>query len=96
MRRAARTDANQTEIVEALRAVGATVAITSMIGDGFPDIVVGYRGENYMIEIKDGSKPPSKQQLTPDEKKFHNIWRGKIDIVISVDEALEIVGAIWA
>ena len=43
MRQDARKDANQTQIVDALRGVGATVAITSMLGHGFPDLVVGYR-----------------------------------------------------
>jgi hypothetical protein len=38
-RRAAKTDGNQAEIVEALRKAGRTVAITSRLGDGFPDIV---------------------------------------------------------
>ncbi len=50
-----RTDANQNEIVEGLRKVGCTVAVTSAAGDGFPDIVVGrtdISGErkNWLIE----------------------------------------------
>ena len=94
MRRAARIDANQNEIVDALRGVGATVAITSMVGAGFPDIVAGYRGVNYLIEIKDGNKPPSRQKLTPDEQRWHGLWRGSVVVVASVDEALAVVGAI--
>ena len=58
MRRAAKIDANQPEIVAALEAVGASVVSTAGLGNGFPDIVVGFRGINYLIEIKDGSKPP--------------------------------------
>lgn len=91
MRRAARIDANQNEIVCALRGVGATVAITSMVGAGFPDIVVGYRGQNYMIEIKDGSKPPSRRRLTDDEQKFHDLWRGTVIVVNNIDEALQLL-----
>lgn len=94
MRRAARTDANQNEIVQALRDVGATVAVTSMIGSGFPDIVAGYRGVNYLIEIKDGSKPPSKRRLTKDEQEFHDLWRGAVVVVNDIDEALKLIGAI--
>jgi Holliday junction resolvase len=94
MRRAARTDANQNDIVEALRDVGATVAITSGLGSGFPDIVVGFREVNYLIEIKDGSKPPSKRRLTPDEQDFHDLWRGSVHIANDTDEALKIIGAI--
>lgn len=94
MRQAARTDDNQNEIVQALRAVGASVAITSALGSGFPDIVAGYRGKNYLFEIKDGSKPPSRRKLTPDEQEFHDLWRGAVIVVINVDEALKAVGAI--
>jgi hypothetical protein len=77
-------DANQTKIVEALRQVGA----------GFPDIVVGYRDVNYLFEIKDGSKPPSRRRLTNDEQRWHNLWRGNVSVVNSVDEALREIGAI--
>lgn len=95
MRRAARIDANQPEIVEVLRSVGASVAITSMLGDGFPDIVVGYQDANYLIEIKDGSKPPSRRKLTPDEQEWHNLWRGSVSVANSPEEALKIIGAVY-
>ncbi len=95
MRRAARIDANQPEIVQALRDVGGSVAITSMVGNGFPDIVVGYRGQNYLIEIKDGAKPPSKRKLTHDEQEWHDLWRGTVHIANSIDEALAIIGATY-
>lgn len=85
---AKRVDANQGAIVEALRRCGATVAITSSLGDGFVDIVVGYGGRNYLVEIKDGSQPESAQKLTPDEKAFHEKWRGQIAVIRSVQEAI--------
>ena len=50
MRLRAKTDVNQKAVVEQLRAIGATVAITSQLGKGFPDIVVGYGGDNYLFE----------------------------------------------
>lgn len=89
-----RPDDNQTEVVAGIRAIGATVAITSDVGDGFGDFVVGYRGENFIIELKDGSKPPSKRRLTPKEAEFHRMWRGQIDIANDLDEVLRIIGAI--
>lgn len=91
-RRAARVDANQTEIVAALRRAGASVKPTHMVGDGFVDIVAGYRGRNLLIEIKDGSKPPSARKLTPDEVRFHDEWRGEVLVVESVEDALAALG----
>lgn len=89
MRRAAKIDANQSEIVAALRAIGATVAVTSTVGQGFPDICVGYRGRSILMEVKDGSKPPSERKLTPDQELFHAAWRGEIVVVKSASEAVE-------
>ena len=51
-RYAARTDANQAEIVTALAAAGATIRSTASIGNGFADLAVGFRGVNYLLEIK--------------------------------------------
>lgn len=51
-RRAPRTDANQPTIVDGLRERGVTVEITSALGNGFPDLVCGYRGLTVLIEVK--------------------------------------------
>ena len=91
-RRAARIDNNQHEIVDALRAVGCNVAITSSLGSGFVDLVV-FRpstGLLRLMEVKDGSKPPSRQRLTPDEEEFARkfpVW-----VVHDVAEALAAMG----
>lgn len=92
MRRAAKVDDNQSEIVDALRRAGCSVCILSGVGRGCPDLAVGLRGRTYMLEIKDGRKSPSKQRLTPDEQAWHDAWRGHAAVVRSVDEALDAVG----
>ncbi len=94
MRMRARVDGNQTEIVRALRAVGATVQSLASVGKGCPDLLVGFRGQNYALEIKDGNKPPSARKLTPDEKRWHDEWRGRVVVVESTDDALRTIGAI--
>lgn len=88
------TDRNQDKIVGALRKVGASVAITSGLGRGFPDLVVGYRTRNILIEVKDGTAPPSKRRLTPDQQEWHDAWRGQVCVVESPEEALRAIGAV--
>lgn len=88
MRRQAKADGNQVEIVKALRDIGATVQHLHTIGKGCPDILVGYRGVNYLMEIKDGSKPPSKRKLTKDEQAWFNEWKGSVIVVESIEDAL--------
>jgi hypothetical protein len=85
---ARRTDTNQQEIMDALRKAGANVQSLHMIGKGCPDLLVAFRGKNYLLEVKiPGSK------LTPDEAKWHLAWRGPIAIVYSREQALEVIGA---
>jgi len=88
MRTAARVDENQASIVLALRKLGASVISLAPLGKGVPDLLVGYRGQNHLVEVKDGNKSPSKQKLTTDQVVFHKTYRGKIQIMRSVDDAL--------
>jgi len=94
MRRAAKIDDNQPEIVSALRRVGASVQPLHTVGQGCPDLIVGFRGTNYAIEVKDGSKPPSARGLTDAQLRWKILWNGQYAIVNNVDEALRIIGAI--
>ncbi len=87
-----RVDDNQAEIVEALRQVGCSVQHLHEVGRGCPDILVGFRGINYLFEIKDGSKIPSRQKLTPDEEKWHQLWKGRVITVNSADNAFKAIG----
>jgi hypothetical protein len=89
-----RTDRNQPEITRALRLAGASVEHLHEVGKGCADILVGFRGTNYVMEIKDWQQPPSRQRLTPDEQRWHATWQGQVAIIKSVDEALRLIGAI--
>ena len=91
MRRAARIDANHQEVVKLLRACGASVQALASIGAGVPDLLVGFRGRNVLLEVKDGAKKPSARKLTPDEKDWHAKWAGQVCTVKSPQEALKVV-----
>lgn len=83
---AKRTDANQREIVSALRRLGYSVVDTSRIGSGFPDLVVGKAGKTWLIEIKSSKKAG----YTPDQMIFGLKWSGsKIKRINSLEEAID-------
>ncbi len=85
-RYAAKVDSNQTEIVEALRGIGASVCVTSAVGQGFPDLTVGFRGSTFLIELK---TPTGK--MTKDQMCFIESWRGHYSIVRSVEQAIDAI-----
>ena len=91
MRRANRIDANQNDIVDALREAGAVVRIISQ-GDGIPDLLVGYNGYTILMEVKDGDKVPSKRKLTEAEQKFFDEWEGGLLVIVNnVQEAIDML-----
>jgi hypothetical protein len=87
-----KTDANHKEIMTNCRKIkGLSVFSTHTLGKGFPDIVIGYKGLNYLVEIKDGDKPPSARKLTPDEVTFHALWKGQVTICHNIEEVLQLL-----
>jgi len=83
-RYAKRTDANQKEIVSALRLNGYTVEVTSHIGNGFPDILISKNSIALGVEIKDIGK---RADLTDDEIKMKS-WFIALGMNYTVSESL--------
>lgn len=88
-----RIDDNHQSIVEGLRDIGATVQSLAALGKGAPDILVGYRFKNYAFEIKNPTQPLSKRKLTDAEQSWHILWRGQVEVITSLDQALRAIGA---
>lgn len=82
-RRAAKIDANHSEIVSALRKCGWFVKSTAAMGDGFPDAIVLRYDVLRLVEIKG-----AKGTLTAKQKMFHAIW--PVTILRSVQDAVEL------
>ena len=84
MRRAARVDANQEQIVSTLRAAGAYVWII-----GLPvDLLVGYKGHTWLMEVKTDRK----KKLTKLQEDFFANWTGgTLCRVDSPDAALRMI-----
>jgi hypothetical protein len=93
VRKRGKIDGNQAEIVASLRRIGATVKSLAAEGDGCPDLLVGWRGKNFLLEVKDGNQPPSKQRLTEDEVEWQRGWKGSVETIYSLDQALKVIGA---
>ena len=80
-RYAKRRDANEPAIIQALEAIGCTVLRLD-----HPDMVVGYRGQNYLLECK-----IAKGALKPSQILLRDNWRGQFAIVRSPEEAIKAV-----
>lgn len=88
---AKRVDANQAEIVAALRAAGCSVFCTHETAHGFPDLVVARDRRTILLEVK---SPGGK--MTPGQLAFFDDWRGEVYVVRSVDDALRAIGVLEA
>lgn len=80
-------DANQDQIIIALRAAGANVWIISLP----VDLLVGYKGHTFLVEIKTDAK----QRLTALQQDFFENWGGgTLARVDSPDAALRMIGVL--
>lgn len=86
-----RIDANQPAIVADLRDLWFIVHITSDLGRGFGDLVVGDTLTNrvYLFEVKN---PEERWKFTKSEAKFHELWRGMIHVVETTEDCLKAMG----
>lgn len=75
-------DANEKEIVQALKAAGCSVVRLNWV-----DLLVGYQDQTFLMEVKtEDGKLNAKQTL------IFASWRGsKIHIVRNIEEALEVI-----
>jgi hypothetical protein len=98
-------DSNEPEIVTALEAVGASV--TRLGSKGVPDLLVGYRGETFLLEVKhvdakgktvrrwSGGKKPDERGLTEQQQTWWATWTGKPPVIVRTpEEALRAIGAL--
>jgi hypothetical protein len=90
--RGRKTDANQSSIVSALRQVGASVVDLSAVGRGVPDLLVGFRGRTYLLEVKNKL---GRNRLTADQDVFLAWWHGVPPIIVyNESDALTAIDAV--
>lgn len=93
-------DANEPEIVRLLEFVGASVQ--ALNGTGVPDLLVGFRGRTFLLEVKartaTGRAKRSRSDadargLLETQQKWWSSWKGDPPIVVtSAQEALDAIG----
>lgn len=86
MRRATNIDSNHQVIVSKLRQCGVSVQPLHATGNGLPDLLVGYRGHNVLLEIKSPTAPIRKAQL-----EWLAKWGGQATIVYTWEQAMAVV-----
>ena len=85
-----RTDANQPEIVAALRQVGAMVVDLHTVGRGCPDLLVMWRSKTYLMEVKTAT---GKLNAAEWKFAFQAFNQGvKVPVVRSPEDALGVLG----
>lgn len=92
LRRAARVDANQADLVREFRGLGGL-----WVPAGHPiDAWCGWRGRWLAVEVKDGNKSPSRQKLTDDQIEFIRTctaYRLPVAVVTDIHELLTAFGS---
>jgi hypothetical protein len=83
-----RVDANQNQIIHTFIALGASVLNLSRVGQGCPDILIGYKNQSILCEIK----ADEKKTFTEPQIKFMQNWRGgPVSRIDSVDAAIRLI-----
>ena len=89
-------DDNQTDIVAAWRDVGASVLLLHAVGKGCPDTLVGFRGDDFLVEIIGTAKLKRYKKnggLADNQVEWHAAWRGSpVHVVKNATEALAVLG----
>jgi len=84
MRRAARRDISEKDIIDALLRLGWSVQRVNAKDD--PDLVIGKNGRTYHAEVKTGNA-----KLRPGQVRFAADWRGhRVLVLRNVDDVLEL------
>lgn len=86
-------DANELEIVKALLKLGCTVMRADQV-----DLIVGYKGINYLMEVKNPKNKPkkatslTKYYIAPHQQSLQDTWQGQIAVIETLEQALEVIG----
>jgi len=83
MRRAARRDGNEKALRSAWEAIGGSWLSIAPGKGGEPDALLGFRGRQRLVEVKDGRKRACDRKLRENQVEWHRTWRGEpVEVVL--------------
>ena len=89
----AKTDQNHSALLKQIRKLpNVSVCDLSGAGGGVPDVMLGTKGANLLIEIKRPDVAPSASKLNDKQEEWHGEWRGQVAIVRTLDDVLAVLG----
>ena len=89
----ARTDQNHASLLKNIRTIPrVTVCDLGGTGSGCPDVMLGFMGCNYLLEIKRPDVVPSASKLNDMQVEWHDKWTGQVAIVRTFDDVLKVLG----
>jgi hypothetical protein len=81
-RRAARQDGNQPRLRSRFEGLGGSWLPIPAVTGGEPDALLGWRGKNQLVELKDPGAPPCRRRLRAKQREWHASWRGDPPAVV--------------
>ena len=87
--RARKVDANQPKLRKLWRSVGGSWLSLVPETGGEPDALVGWRGQDRLVEVKDPDARTDKQELRPDQVDWHRAWKGRPVAVVKCFDDLK-------
>lgn len=76
-----RRDLNHGDIVAAFQRCGYSVLDLSQVGGGCPDLLVGRRGRDRLIEVKAG-----RGRVSDEQRRWAQTWSGDYPLVVRAIE----------
>jgi hypothetical protein len=92
VRRAPRfKDGNHVALRTLWRSIGASWLDLIPIDGGEPDALIGWRGDDRLIEIKRPDLSPSRQRARGNQLDWHRSWKGRpVAVVTCFDDLLRL------
>ena len=87
--RAQRLDGNHKRLREAFEGLGGSWQnIAPSQGGGQPDALLGWRGRNKLVEVKDPAASNTARKLRPNQVAWHAAWQGEKPVKVDTLEAI--------